>query len=133
MIEGFLYLWFSYILIRQTRIDEFKCMKTAGIMTRRTFGMMFCLFGIERLIFDHGGWLNQLSEFRNILPYLVLIVMPFGLIISWFFDVKNSLRADTIPFSQTRFKEQPLSLITWDMWLVTGMGLFFLIYSAISI
>jgi hypothetical protein len=133
MLDGFLHLWFSYILIRQTTIPDFKCMKTAGIMTRRTFGIMFCLLGVERLIFDNSWWLNNFSEYRNIIPYFVLIIMSFGLIISLFFDVKNSLRADRVSLSKTRFKKQPLSLITWDMWLVTGIGLFFLIYYAISI
>ena len=133
VMEPFLYLWLSYILIRQTTIPEFKRMKTAGIMTRRTFGIMFCLLGVWKIIFENSWWLNHFYEYRSAILYFILITMPFGLVISLFFDVKNSLRADYVSLSESKFKERPLSLITWDMWLVTGIGILFLIYNAISI
>ncbi len=130
LVNDLLWIWLGYISIRLTTTSAFKTTKNAGIWTTRIFGVGCFWFGLSGIIIDYGGVFD--IEWNTAIN-LIMAFLVCGLIVALYFDLSVYQKSNNISISETEFKEDPLSLITWDMWLVTAIGLFFLIYYPLSI
>ncbi|WP_353570927.1 hypothetical protein [Candidatus Albibeggiatoa sp. nov. BB20] len=72
-----------------------------------------------------------MDSIENILFYPIFFMMPILIIVSMIMDFRE-LPDKNIP-SQVIHPITMLRLITWDMWLVTGVGIFLFFYPALSI
>ena len=124
--HGFVFLWIGYFLIRQTTTKEFKRLRMSGKSAQQVMGIMFLLLGIRRTCLDEGCW-SEIME--AVLYYPIFFVMPIliltlAIIGSRAFKRKSNSIKQPIYFFR---------LITWDIWLITAIGVFLFFYPAILI
>lgn len=135
--SGFAYLCLGYFTVRATTISEFKARGIA--MMFRFIGITYCLLGAGKLALDYG-LLPQDTFLKYKVFYLGLIFIIGGTVITLILDSKRRYSLEETSFasnSQVTGKRESvkatLQLITWDMWLVTGIGIFLFLYPVISL
>jgi len=119
--HGFVFLWIGYFLVRQTTTKEFKRLELSGAASRQAMGTIFVLLGIRRICLDEGYW-SETTE--AILYYPIFFLMPISVLVIAIIDSKTSKSSSIQSINFFR-------LITWDMWLITSIGVFLFFYPAL--
>jgi len=119
-------IWLGYFIFRISTHPKVKANPKADILTGRVSGIITFLVG-GILLASRFEWLSKTILIKWSQWIIVLIICSF--ILASYFDKKRGAVFDF----DLKQEEPMFSLMTWDMWLITAIGIFFLIYYPLSI
>ena len=125
MPEGIFLIWTGYIMLRLSIHPKIKADKNESISTLRVLGIIMCCIGVV-MVFYYFGWLSKTIIQKGSIWFWVLMVCV--LIWMTYLDKKKG-----IAICQIKPRKWAWSLLTWDIWLISVLCLFFLIYYPLSI
>jgi hypothetical protein len=124
MPEGLAFLWIGYIFVRLSTHPQLKKEQHGIPWSIRIAGIGMCFLGAINL--DEVDWLLQtfFPESKDNVIDLLTILLLLGTGFAYYIDAVR-LKKLGLPLFESKEREKAFSLITWDMWVVTLLVLWF--------